>query len=318
MFHVEHDLTHQKNGLTPIMEELQQCPSCSSSTFTHFLTCKDFTYSQNTFRITECVNCGLRFTNPRPSQSEIGKYYDSADYVSHNDTDRGLMFTAYQIVKRFTLKSKTNLIKSYCNEGIALDYGAGTGDFADSLRRSGFNASAIEPDQKAKKRILTKYPGLKLIEGIDAEGDGSLQVITLWHVLEHIHTLKHTLLQFHKKLHQEGMLIIAVPNCDSFDAAHYKEFWAAYDLPRHLYHFTPQTINTLFDSTGFILVETRPMWFDSFYVSLLSAQYKHPYPTILRKIINLVTALATGTISNFCTLINKRRCSSLIYILKKR
>jgi len=123
---------------------------------------------------------------------------------------------------------------------------------------------------------------------------------------------------FHSKLRPDGTLFIAVPNCNSFDAQHYKEFWAAYDLPRHLYHFTPTTINHLFHSTGFELISTHPMWFDSFYVSLLSARYKNRKPSMLSMLIGTLSAIAIGGISNLYTIIDKKRCSSLIYILKKR
>jgi 2-polyprenyl-3-methyl-5-hydroxy-6-metoxy-1,4-benzoquinol methylase len=300
------------------MEELQHCPSCGNSGFNPYLTCTDFTYSQDPFHIVECGSCRLRFTNPRPAQEEIGRYYDSAEYVSHNDTDSGLMFTVYQAVKRFTLKGKTKLVKSFCSDVNALDYGAGTGDFANAIQQSGFNTSAFEPDGNARNLIKKKYPHLNVIDSFDALPNASLQIITLWHVLEHVHALRETLERFHKKLDADGTLIIAVPNCDSFDASHYGEHWAAYDVPRHLYHFTPKTISTLLHSSGFKLIGMKPMWFDSFYVSLLSEQYRNPSGSVVRKAINTLSAVIMGALSNFYSINDKKRCSSIIYILKKQ
>lgn len=300
------------------MEELQHCPICGNSGFKSYLTCTDFTYSKDRFHIVECDSCGLRFTNPRPAQEEIGRYYDSAEYVSHNDTDSGLMFTAYQAVKRFTLKGKTKLLKSFYNNGNALDYGAGTGDFANVIQKSGFNTSAFEPDANARNLIKRKYPNLNVIDSLDALTDASLQVITLWHVLEHVHTLKETLGKFHRKIAPSGTLIIAVPNCDSFDASHYGDHWAAYDVPRHLYHFTPETMSKLLHSSGFKLIGTKPMWFDSFYVSLLSEQYLNPSGSVVWKAINTLSAVTIGALSNFNSINDKKRCSSIIYILKKQ
>jgi SAM-dependent methyltransferase len=300
------------------MEELQHCPNCKNPGFAHYLTCTDFTYSKNPFHIVECSSCGLRFTNPRPAQGEIGRYYDNTDYVSHNDTNSGLMFKVYQAVKRFTLKGKTKLVRSFSTAGHALDYGAGTGDFTHALQQSGFNTSAFEPDTNARSLIKKKYPDLNVVDSPDTLQDGSLSVITLWHVLEHVHELRQTLDLFHRKLNEQGTLIIAVPNCNSFDASHYREHWAAYDVPRHLYHFTPESITKLLEASGYQLIGIRPMWFDSFYVSLLSEQYRNPNSSLVRKAFNTLSAMTIGALSNFYSIIDKSRCSSLIYILKKQ
>jgi len=134
----------------------------------------------------------------------------------------------------------------------------------------------------------------------------------MWHVLEHVHALKPYLNQCLKSLKQNGRLIIAVPNYTSFDAKYYKKYWAAYDLPRHLYHFSPTSMATLLSEIGFEIVTIKPMWYDSFYVSLLSEKYKKSGK------LGLMLAIIIGGISNFITLFDASKASSIIYEIKKK
>jgi ubiquinone/menaquinone biosynthesis C-methylase UbiE len=259
--------------------------------------------------------CRLYFTNPRPTESAISKYYNNPDYVSHTDKNSGLLFRLYQLVKDYTLSRKLFLLNSLTNSRRILDYGAGTGDFASKMATSDWKVTAYEPDHHAKSKILNKNNSIKVVDSLDSLPSGSFDVITLWHVLEHVHSINTTLYQFFNLLAPGGHLLIAVPNKNSYDARHYGPNWAAYDVPRHLYHFTPDTLIPFMSRYGLVHKVNRPMWFDSFYVSLLSEKNLTNNDTLVP--IGWVRAVLVGTASNFHALFNTGNCSSVIYIFQK-
>lgn len=298
------------------LETLKHCPSCGGSRFIATLSCTDHTYSDKEFMIVKCESCGLHFTNPRPSEKAIGVYYDNPEYVSHTDTSKGLLFTLYRIVKSYTLGEKRKLLESFTNEKTVLDYGAGSGDFSNELATNGWEVTSYEPDEKARSLIKLKNDSISLTESLSAVEKTSKSVIALWHVLEHVHQLQATIEQFNRILTNDGKLIIAVPNHTSFDATFYKENWAAYDVPRHLYHFNPSTIESLMKSKGFRLVNIKPMWFDSYYVSLLSEKNTNGNG-ILKSLIGWGRALIIGSMSNFKSIGDTKKCSSVTYIYEK-
>ena len=295
-----------------IMVNLNSCPVCSSTSFKTVLNCKDYTVSQETFTIVACSGCGFEFTNPRPSDNVIGNYYKSEDYISHSNTKKGIISQLYHSVRNYTLKKKIQLVSKYVSRGTILDYGAGTGMFLNTCKLAGWKAFGIEPDSGARKigaeMNLSLY-GTKhnLLSDIP---EVSFDAITLWHVLEHVTDLEDTLNFFKNKLNPDGVLIIAVPNHTSFDAQYYKAFWAAYDVPRHLYHFHKETVEKLLGNFGFNLVETAPMKFDSFYVSMLSEKYKTGS-------INYLKAFIVGLRSNLKAK-SAENYSSVIYVFKKK
>lgn len=289
------------------------CPACESANIAFVLKAKDETVSHEYFEVWQCNNCTLRFTQNVYGEKNIGKYYQSAQYISHSNTSQGLINKLYHTVRSFTLQSKKNLVEksSGKNKGNLLDIGAGTGAFASTMKKAGWNVTALEPDATARANAKKDFD----IELLSTENLFSLQpntfdVITLWHVLEHVHQLHKYLDTFYSLLKENGTLIIAVPNYTSYDAEHYSANWAAYDVPRHLYHFSPKSMNMLLNSHNFKLIKQRPMWFDSFYVSLLSEKY------ITGK-SNLLKAFITGAASNFKTLNKPQHCSSVIYVVKK-
>ncbi len=265
----------------------------------------------------ECAACGHRFTNPRPSVDDIGPYYKSEDYVSHNDTSKGLLFTLYQTVKSFTLKRKAHFIQSISQQRSLLDYGAGSGDFAGCMSALDHSVTAFEPDPDARGLLISKYPKVNIASSLPAIPDRSLGVITLWHVLEHVHALDETLQHFRRTLKDDGALIIAVPNCGSYDATYYGSHWAAYDVPRHLYHFRPSDLKLLLERNGFTLTAMRPMWFDAFYVGLLSERYLQTSGKGLPLPIQWLRAGFVGLLSNLKAFKDNSTCSSVIYVLKK-
>jgi len=296
------------------MIHYNNCPVCNSADIHQQLSAKDHTVSGETFSIWHCNSCTARFTQDVPGQDAIGPYYASAAYISHSDTKEGFINSLYHKVRKRTLAAKRRLIinQTKKDRGSILDIGCGTGAFLNEMRTAGWTIAGLEPDDVARKNAASLYniepdaPG-KLFELTP----GSYDAITMWHVLEHVHELHAYIQQAEKLLARNGKLFIAVPNYTSYDAAHYKEYWAAYDVPRHLYHFSPAAIKQLLVPYNLTLTTIKLMWFDSYYVSMLSEQYKSGGKK------NILTAFFIGFISNCKALFNKGRCSSVIYIISK-
>lgn len=290
------------------MNQIKQCPICDQSDFSPFLSAVDYTVSKDTFSIVSCDNCGFHFTNPIPTVDEIGAYYKSEDYVSHSSTNKGLINKLYQKVRKRTLKQKVKLVKRLGKGDAILDIGAGTGHFLNACKLAGLNTLGLEPDEDARKFAADNFDvdmqGLDQLHSLQNE---SRDVITMWHVLEHVYDLRKDVQKISEVLKKDGTLIVAVPNRNSFDAKHYKEFWAAYDLPIHLYHFVPDDIRKLFGLFDMELKEILPMKYDSYYVSMLSEKYKSG---------NNIKAVWNGWRSNMKA--SEGSYSSQIYILKKK
>lgn len=291
-----------------------QCPCCGNAAIVKILSVKDFTVSNEYFDIWHCHNCTLRFTQKIPDITSIGLYYQSAAYVSHSDTHEGLVNRFYHFVRNYTLRLKRKLVQTITakQKGIILDIGAGTGAFAHTMQSAGWKITGLEPDATARQNALQKYSlQLQTPETLYRLQSKQFDAITLWHVLEHVHDLHQYLETFHRILKDDGKLMIAVPNYTSYDATVYGEYWAAYDVPRHLYHFSPKSIEVLAGLKGFTVKGHVPMIFDSFYVSLLSEQYKNGKN-------NLISAFWNGLLSNLKMWGDKKKCSSVIYVLEKK
>lgn len=306
------------------METLPSCPICQGEKFKPFLSCKDYTVSHETFQIVECESCGFHFTNPRPAENEIGKYYQSEEYISHSGTKKGLVNRVYHVVRNYTLAKKLQLVLRLVGSRkpasiSLLDYGCGTGEFLNTCKKAGLMVSGMEPDDKARNFAIKNY-GLNVSQpnAISSLKNDFFDIVTLWHVLEHIHRLKEFLAELKRIVKGGGVAIIAVPNLTSLDAKIYKEFWAAYDVPRHLYHFSPKDIRKFFDEFGFELEDVRPMVFDAFYVSMLSEKYKNAKNGNNKNGGNLISAFIKGAKSNLLASDSQNTYSSQIYILRKR
>lgn len=257
------------------MELLKNCPVCGSEIFDPFISGKDYFLSGEKFEIVKCRKCGFRFTNPRPKAEELGKYYESTEYISHSDSKKGLFASVYQQVRKYTLGRKLELIRKFHPQGEILDIGCATGQFLNYMSGHGWKATGIEPDEKTRNHAISEY-GLQVFpeEKLNSFEKSSFDVITMWHVLEHVSDLNGRMEQLRDLLKPKGTIIIAVPNCNAYDAQKYGEFWAGYDLPRHLYHFTKSDMRLLAEKYEFTVVNILPMKFDAFYVSLLSEKYK--------------------------------------------
>lgn len=289
------------------------CPVCGSAGISKVFKVKDNTASQEYFEIYHCSNCQVRFTQNPPSEASIGDYYKSENYISHTDTSKGVINRLYQTVRNISLNQKRNLIEKTTGlaKGNLLDVGSGTGYFASTMKKAGWNVTGLEPDEGARK-VAEQAHSLDLLpvtELFDLPTN-NFDAITLWHVLEHVHDVKKYVSAFKKLLNGNGKLFIAVPNYTSYDAKSYGSDWAGYDVPRHLYHFTPKTMQWLMKNEGLKIIDIKPMWFDSFYVSLLSSKYKNGSP-------NWVGAFWTGLISNIQAMSDVKKCSSVIYIIGK-
>lgn len=288
------------------------CPVCHSAQINPLLTVKDHSVSKEAFVIWQCSDCTLRFTQDVPDEDSIGPYYQSQDYISHTNTDKGLLNKLYQRVRKYTLGQKADLIISHTNaKGRILDVGAGVGAFLSVMKEKGWEITGIEPDEGARK-IAAQNFGVQLqpshvLGKLEAN---SFDAITLWHVLEHVHQLHAYIEQLKNLLNENGKIFIAVPNYTSLDAAAYRTYWAAYDVPRHLYHFTPKAMETLVRQHGLRLIAKKPMWFDSFYISLLSSKYRSGRTSWLGAGWN-------GLRSNLAAAANSDKCSSLIYVIEK-
>lgn len=298
MFHVE-----QPGKMS--QEKLEKCPICQDDKFTDFLLCKDFLLSGETFTIVKCNNCGFTFTNPRPFANELGKYYKSTDYISHSNSRKGFFNTIYQLVRNYTLKKKCELIKHKVSTGSLLDIGCATGEFLNTMKTRGWKVTGIEPDDQVRNTALENY-GLDVYEetALNLLPANSFDIITMWHVLEHVPNLNERIEQCKNLLKPDGYLFIAVPNSESYDSELYKEFWAAYDVPRHLYHFSKETMKRLLENHEMKIREILPMKFDSFYVSILSEKSKENKLPWIKALWNgFWSNLKAGEKMNFSSLI---------------
>lgn len=271
----------------------------------HFLRTKDFLVSGEDFELLHDPGKHLLLTSPLPA--DLAPYYQSEDYISHTDSKKGILALCYQLVKQFSTKKKFRLINRYAGQKKSLlDIGAGTGDFLAAARKNGYDIAGVEPSKGARAKAQNK--GILLMDHLEASR--RFQIITLWHVLEHIPDPEKEITKIKKLLEEDGALFIALPNFRSYDAEYYKEYWAGYDVPRHIWHFSKEAVKQLVQNHGMEIVETRPMPFDAFYISLLSEKYKNGTHRYFK-------AFRLGLLSNWKA---KRsgQYSSILYIIKKR
>ena len=275
-----------------------------------YLKVKDHSVSGEVFHLIRNKTYGYLETVPRPASDKLSEYYKSDDYISHTDTKRNTFEKVYHLVRHIALNKKLRLINSYAVQSKnLLDVGCGTGDFLQVAQQNNWNVSGIEPNEKARGIANKKTNNLVFDSDQLLKFDtASFDVITLWHVLEHLPDLEMHISQFQKFLKPNGTLIIAVPNYKSYDAKYYEAFWAAYDVPRHLWHFNKASVSKLVSKFKMAVVKIKPLWFDAFYVSMLSEKYKTGTMKPLK-------GFYIGLLSNLKAVITKE-ASSLIYIIK--
>lgn len=294
-----------------LLEEVDACPACDNHSFSHLHTCKDYTTSSALFHVKQCDTCGLAITSPRPPVQQAQAYYLSEEYISHTSSSTGIINSIYLIVRRFSLQWKYRLVSKYLHQGPLLDFGCGTGNFLQHCKKNDTTVYGVEPSPEARNKLASKDP--IILESVTSLPPIQFNVITMWHVLEHVYPLFETLQDLKNRLTDHGTIFIAVPNWESPDAAHYKEMWAAYDVPRHLWHFSKQSMTTFLTKSGLEIREIIPMKLDAYYVSMLSEKNQMQGKLPISKFL---LAIYNGMKSNR----NARKTlnySSLIYIVQK-
>lgn len=293
------------------MIDVVECPICKNTDLQKFTLCEDYTVSHETFHVKQCAHCTLAITSPRPETEKLGEYYQSEEYISHSGKSSGGVGFVYKMARSISLKWKKDKILNLKTEGSILDFGCGTGEFLNTMQNAGWNITGIEPSAEA--RLKAEILNSTKIQGSIAElTSQKFDVITAWHVIEHVPDLIQTIQHLKGMLKKDGIIFIAVPNYQSPDAVLYQEHWAGFDVPRHLWHFSKKSMGSLLDSTELKLMDTIPMKLDAYYVSMLSEKYRN------KNIIDLsclIKGFISGLKSNFLAR-KKINYSSLIYIAK--
>ena len=287
-----------------------KCPWCGSENAQLHLEVKDLFLTQEPFKILECKECGLLFTTPRPNKEEIGRYYKSEEYYSHQENKEGFIPKVYEKVKSVNLKNKYGIATEGKEKGKALDIGCGVGDFLHTMEQHGWDCTGVEPSEDAKAIAKKRIKG-QLLSSEEQENlpDSSFDLITMWHVLEHVDDIRWQIQQLHRLCKPGGRIIIALPNYKSYDGQYYKAEWAAYDVPRHLNHFNKETLIKIFEESGLRHVKTEKLVWDAYYISYMSEKYrKHSIP--------LLRGAFRGLVSN-CKARKTGEWSSLVYVFER-
>ena len=288
-----------------------QCLICGQSKIHDLFTAKDHGISQENFIISECLNCKFQFTKNPPVESKIGPYYEATKYISHTEESPNFINKLYFYIRDFMFVEKYKIIRKYNSSNNFLDIGCGLAHFLNFVKSKNNNVTGIEKIESTANIARSKFqieilPPEFLLENKLKE---KYDIITMWHVLEHLYNPKEYINAIKKLFNHESILIIAVPNQNSTDAIKYSEFWAGYDVPRHLWHFNPINITSWVEQFGFKHIATHRLPFDAFYVSILSEKYRGSKFATLRGMFN-------GLVSYLKSISNIQKTSSLIYVFK--
>ena len=295
------------------MQTLLNCPVCGGIALNNTINCRDFVASDDSFTLQRCAGCTFLFTNPRPDENEIGKYYQSDKYVSHTGKKSGLIYRIYDVVRNFSIRSKLRLIKKHHKGGRLLDLGCGLGDFLYGAKKdNSFGVVGVDISDDAVAYVHKNF-GLVVKKEAELETflNHEFDVITQWHVLEHVHLLNERMQQLKRILKVGGTMFVAVPNSNSWDSKNYREFWDGYDAPRHLYHFNRKSFRLLMEKHSFEVIKERPLWFDAPYVCMRSEVHKG------NKILAFVFGAFSGAYSNFLAVFSGNY-SSVLFVVKNK
>jgi len=294
-------------------ETLQRCPICGSEALVPALQVRDHTCSLRLFQFTDCLDCSFRFTNPRPTLDAIGNFYLSNNYISHGHSEGGILERVYRFVRQRAIRRKHRMIAKYKPSGHILDFGCGTGDFLGYLRSRGYQVVGVEPSIRARELAVQNH-SLVVVPFINAlPALEQFHVTTMWHVLEHVHDVRETLRKVYARMALGALLVVAVPDRESWDAEFYGADWAAYDAPRHLSHFRRKDMCQLLADQGFELLNIRGMWFDAPYVSILSERQRGT-----GRWLSLFKGALIGCFSNLIALVSTKPTSSSLYLARKK
>jgi len=294
------------------MIEIKNCQICNGNNFLRINKTKDYSTSNEEFVIVKCQDCEFLFTSPRVKEEKIGEYYKSDKYISHTNSNKGLFNFLYQTVRKYAIKTKTKLLLNSIGTKTHLDVGCGTGEFLNSCNIKNIKCIGIEPSEIARSKAIKNYDlDIRSETNLNQFNMDEFDSVSMWHVLEHVYDLNKTIEHLNRIIRNNGVLIIAVPNHKSLDAKKYKNYWAAWDVPIHVNHFCPKTIANLMSKYNFTLKNKIGMKFDSFYVSLLSSEYRSG-----RK--QYIEGFLMGVISNISAMLGFTEYSSTIYIFKNK
>jgi len=291
------------------VKRIQACPVCHNTDLIDLFECNDHMLSNDKFLITVCNKCKLLITNPQPDTSELARYYKSENYISHKANAKFVLDYVYMVARKFTVRSKLRILNQYPHNYTIMDYGCGTGDFLYGCKENGWTITGYEPSDSARKIAEQKLKVNILSNVEELKKKPFFSIITLWHVLEHIPNPRETIANLRNIVADNGKIIFALPNHESYDAKLYKEYWAAYDVPRHLYHFSKESMEYFLTKNGLRLDDVIPMKLDSYYISLMSEKYKTGSS-------NFFKAIISGYKSNIYG-IKTGKYSSLIYVSSK-
>ena len=286
----------------------EACPICANTTTKPYYQVKDYAVTKELFSLVKCSNCSLVYTNPQPTNQNMPRYYQSSSYISHSQYSSNLTERVYYLARYFMLRQKLKWVhKSLGSKGRVLDYGSGTGSFVTLLHKNKWDAWGVEPNDQARS-IANLNGSTRVVDSLDTLPQGQYDAITLWHVLEHIPNLEHMINELLARLSTTGFLFVAVPNCASYDAQYYKEYWAGFDVPRHLFHFTPDSMKLLVKKHRLDLIKLIPLKLDAYYICMKSEKYRNG---------SILKAIFQATKSNILAKRNNLNYSSLVYVLRK-
>ena len=288
--------------------KIEACPLCSNTTSEPYNRIKDFAVTKESFSLVKCRSCSFIYTNPRPFNQNIDRYYESNNYISHSKKSGNIIDRIYYLTRYLMLRKKLNWIHEVLGlKGRLLDYGCGTGSFVSLALKKNWDIWGVEPNRLARS-IANNNGNLRVFDSLNALPENQFDAITLWHVLEHLTDLEQIVNALISRLTESGHLVIAVPNCACYDAQYYAEYWAGFDVPRHLSHFTPESMKLLIKKHRLHLIKLIPLKLDAFYICMLSEKYRNG---------SIFKAFSQAVKSNFRAKRNRLNYSSLVYVLRK-
>lgn len=293
--------------------EYTNCIVCGSTDFSEKRSIQDWLVSNETFSLKECHTCSFRFVSDPPAAEDAGAYYETEEYVEHSDNRDGIINRMYHVGRKWMMNYKLKMLKRYSTGTSILDVGSGAGYFLNFMKQNGYQTNGIEISAKAVANCKEKY-GIEAFSPSDFMEQtvpGKYDLITMWHVFEHVYQYDEYFKSFENYLTKDGALVIAMPNYYCLEEKHYKNYWNGYDVPRHLWHFTPDTFPRFAADRGFEVVKMHNLPLDPFYNCMISASYKKS-PTFLP-----FTAFV-GLLSSIRALFSFQRSSSVVYILRKK
>ncbi len=295
-------------------QEFKPCPLCGASGQIPYAGCTDYTVSKEHYTLMRCPSCGMVYTLDPPSQDKMAQYDKLGLKLKLGDSPSGLIGKLYYRVRSYMLGRKAHIVESqsYRTAGTLLNYGAKTGFFSHRMERRGWKVISVEKYHEERQFSLEMFHHRMIdLNEMDKLRPGTFDVITLWHVFEHNPHPDKLLDRFYDLLRPGGILVMACPNICSTDAMHYGPYWAAYDVPRHLWHFSPTSLCNLVHKHGFTLMHHESMPFDSFYISILSEKQ-------MRHKLAFIRGFLYGLHSWLVSLSKRGKSSSLVYVFRKR